>query len=94
MYEKCTLWSVFSCLLTFPGMTKEQHFTSITSAQHLHQVRLIDSNTKISAVEELLRFRSFRISKTHHKVGGKKKQIENPACQLWCLNEKFKRNYA
>lgn len=61
MYEKCALWSVFSCLLTFPGLTKEQIFTSIAIAQHLYKVRLIDRNTKISVVEELLRFRSFRI---------------------------------
>lgn len=88
MYEKCTPWSIFSCLLTFPGMTKEQLFTSITIAQHLSKVRLIDRNTKISVVEELLRFRSFRIRPIIKlSKNKKKKQTENPTWQLWCLNE-------
>lgn len=63
-------------MLTFPGMTKEQLFTSITIAQHLHKVRLIDRNTKISVVEELLRFRSFRI-RPITKLG-KKQPNKNP----------------
>lgn len=58
-------------MLTFPGMPKEQLFTSIVIAQHFYKVMLIDRNIKISVVEELLRFRSFRIRPVT-KLGKKK----------------------